>query len=260
MKRLVMGIVALLLCAGASSGAEGPGGPKSYQGEWSLNNWKPGDSLRLELTRRTSTSSWTWSCDLPFSDLSGLTREQLRAARSAVSFTIDRDAGAFVFDGTVMLGLGGGAFRFVPNPAFAPELRALGYGDLGEEDVFTMALRDVSLSFARVARRLSPQIVDAKDLVRLRDRGVDGDYLRALAESGYTGLTADDVVKLRERGVDAGFVKGLVAAGLGRASVEEIIRLREHGVDAEYVARVRASGFENLTVEQIVRLHDHGVD
>ena len=53
---------------------------KRFRGEWSLNNWSLGDSIRLKLTYHTSTSRWQWSNDRLIADLEGLTRDQLHAA------------------------------------------------------------------------------------------------------------------------------------------------------------------------------------
>ena len=79
-------------------------------------------------------------------------------------------------------------------------------------------------------------------------------------DSGRERLQADEIVRLRDHGVDPEFVKGLVSVRQGLAGVDDIIKLREHGVDAEYVARIETAGFTGLSVDQIIRLREHGID
>src|SRR4029450_1247602 len=102
-------------------------GGKDVKGAWSLNNWIPGSSVHLTMKHASGSSRWVWSTDHPVSDLRGLTREQLRSASATVKFTMERDAGTFEFEGSMMLGLGSGDFRFRPDPTFTDKLVALGY-------------------------------------------------------------------------------------------------------------------------------------
>src|SRR5262245_44664367 len=83
------------------------------RGTWAVNNWIPGDEVHLVLKLGTATSRWTWGSTHPLADLKGLTREQLRAGRAEVSFTVERDAGVFFMTGTSTLGFASGEFRFV---------------------------------------------------------------------------------------------------------------------------------------------------
>jgi len=225
-------IAGFVLCTamGLAAGAADEAPPR--MGTWSLNNWTPGDDVHLSLSYRNATTRWEWSSDQPVADLKGLTAEQRHAAHSSVAFTLQRDAGTFAFDGSVMLGIGRGGYRFVPDPVYASKLSALGYEPIGDNptSIMLMAVRDVSLEFAAEVKY---SLKDAKtsDLVRLKDHGVDLDFFRSLAAAGQANLTADDVVKLHD-----------------------------HGVRADYVARISSAGYGDLTVDQIIKLHDHGVD
>jgi len=233
MNRISTTIGGLLLgagfCLAANAAAEAP--PPT--GTWKINNWTPGDALHLTLAYRKTTTRWEWGNDQPIADLHGLTSEQLHAPHASVAFTLQRDAGTFFFEGTLMLGIGRGEYRFVPDPTYAAKMGALGYGAIGDDAVSIMllAVRDVSLEFANEVKKAGLKDVAISDLVRLQDHGVDLDFIRALAKTGATNMTADDVV-----------------------------RLRDHGVRPDYVARIHAAGYEDLTVDQIIRLHDHGVD
>lgn len=281
----------ILVCAGSFLIAHASDAPPRFQGKWSLSNWTTGDSLRLSMKYHARNTHWQWSSDQPLADLRGLTLEQLHAARTPVKFTLARDAGTFAFEGTVMLGLGSGDYRFVSDPSFTAKLGALGYDAVREADasIMMMAVRDISIAYAGEVKRsgLRDVAVDdlvrfrdhgvelefirdltmigcadlsADDVVRLRDHGVDSRYVEGLDDSGYGRQAADDIVKLRDHGIEPAFIKGLLAARPGPYSIDDLITLRDHGVDSRYVARIQAAGFKELTVDQIVRLRDHGVD
>jgi hypothetical protein len=289
MRHKAIAMCGTFLCAGMLLAADAAASVDRATGTWDLNNWTSGDTLHLTLKSRSGPSRWQWGSDQLISDLRGLTRDQLHAARASVTFTMVRDAGTFAFDGTVMLGIGRGDFHFIPDPTFALKLSALGYATIGEDDLPNMAIRDISIAYAGEVRRSGLRDVGLQDLVRFRDHGVEGGFLRALKVSGYSDLVADDIIALRDHGVDAPYLEGLADSGLGKRTaddivtlrdhgiepafvrdllvarpgaygVDDLVRLREHGVDPRYVARIQAAGFKDLTVDEIVRLREHGVD
>jgi len=231
MKKLSITIGGVLLCAGLCLTAYAADAATPVKGTWSLNNWTPGDTAHLTVAYRNATTRWEWGNDQPLEDLHGLTSEQRHSAHASVSFTMDRDAGTFAFEGTLTLGLGRGDFRFVPNPTYATKLGVLGYETIGEDELLNLALRDVSLAFATEVKTSGLKDVTVSDLLRLKDHGIDGEFVRALRSPGAPVLSADDIIKLHD-----------------------------HGVKPEYVARVQSAGYPDLTVDQIIKLHDHGVD
>jgi hypothetical protein len=224
---------ALLLASGLVRAAAAPENSHPFLGEWSLNNWTGGDGTQLKMSYRNATTHWQWASDQPLADLHGLTPENLRTLHTQVAFTMDRDAGKFVFEGSLTLGVGSGRYRFVPDPTYRGKLAALGVGEIGEDDVSLMmlAMRDVSYAFAAEVMGLGLHGVVVGDLVRFLDHGVDLSFIRELQKTGYPNLTPDDVV-----------------------------RMRDHGVDPQYLTRIRTAGFDSLTVDQVIKLHDHGVD
>jgi hypothetical protein len=232
-KNISLTIGGILLCAGLCLAARAADDAPPLKGTWSLSNWTSGDSLRLNLSYRNPTTRWEWGSDQPLLDLQGLTGEQLHSAHASVSFTLQRDAGTFAFEGTLLLGIGRGGYRFVPDPSYALKLSALGYEPIGGDDIsiMLMATRDISLAYASEVKLSGLRDVAVSDLVRLKDHGAGLDFIHELAATGHPNLTADDVIKLRD-----------------------------HGVDSEYVARIQSAGYGDLTVDQIIKLHDHGVD
>lgn len=260
MKWIIVTLAGLLIGAGlyVAAGSAVDAGPR--EGEWRVNNWVPGRSVHLTMKYQRLASRWEWGVDLALDELQGLTSDQLHAAHADVSFSLKRDAGAFACAGSVILGIGGGAFRFVPDPDFAAKLAALGFGTVEPDEQFALAVRDVSLEFAEAVKAAGIAEVSVRDLVRFRDHGIEAPLLREMASAGYLGLTAGDVVRFQDHGIDGEYLRGLVRSGHPQFPAPDVVRLHDHGVDPEYVARVQASGFGPMSAEQIVKLHDHGVD
>jgi hypothetical protein len=218
---------ALGLAALAADKAAMPGGT------WKLSNWTLNDSVSLRLSYHERGTHWEWGTTHEISDFKGLEKDQLRSLSTPVAFTLERDAGVFFFEGTVILGVGRGNYHFVASPSYAAKLAELGYETIDGQDssLMFLAVRDLSFAYAKEVKRLGIANLKVPDLVRFLDHGIDLEFMRELAATGYPGLTADD-----------------------------IILLRDHGIDAPYIARIQAAGFKGVTVDQIVQLHDHGVD
>ena len=255
-------VAGILLCAGSFLIAHASDDARKLQGQWSLSNWTTGDSLRLTMKYHARDTHWHWTSDQPVADLHGLTLKQLHAAHTPVKFTLERDAGTFAFEGTVMLGIGSGAYRFVSDPRFTAKLGALGYDTAGEDEVsvMMMAVRDISIAYAGEVKRSGLRDVALNDLVRLRDHGVELAFIRDLTMIGYANLSAGDVVRLLDHGVESGFIRTLKSSGYPDLSSGEIVVLRDHGVDSRYVEDLEDSGFGKQAVDDIVSLRDHGID
>jgi hypothetical protein len=249
-----LALVASLTAAGA------PEASRDVKGTWSLNNWIPGSSVHLTLKHRSGSSRWQWGTDQPLSDLRGLTKDQLHAASSPVKFTLARDAGTFSFEGSVMMGLGTGEFGFTPDPTFAAKLQALELRTVPDQDLFGMAIRDISIAYASEVMRSGIKGASVRDLSRFLDHGVELSFIRELTSIGTTNLSPDDVIKLRDHGVEADLLRALKAAGYGDLASSDIVKLRDHGVDAAYIEGLQDSGSERLHADEIVRLRDHGID
>jgi hypothetical protein len=74
--------------------------------------------------------------------------------------------------------------------------------------------------------------------------------------AGYDKLSAEQLVRLRDHGVSGAYVRDLGAQGFKNVPLEDVVRSKDHGVSAEYVADMKALGFKDLTLDQIVRLRD----
>src|SRR6185436_7172513 len=93
--------------------------PGEITGLWTAepSTWKEaaasGPTVQLSLSRRRGThGNSQHSNAVALAELRGLTAEQMSAGASSVSFTLERDAGRFSFEGTFRRGDGAGHFTF----------------------------------------------------------------------------------------------------------------------------------------------------
>lgn len=241
-------------------------------------------SLQFSVEREHSQ----WSHSVELADFTGLTDAQLRSSGNApVKFSLTRGAGTVALDGIFGDGEGAGRFTFTPNAKYADELRSLGVpsSELDEEELFSLAILDVSAQFIRDMQALgyrgpledykrfrihgaSPQFVrdmqalgyrdlSAEDLVRFRIHGVSADYVRAMNELGYKP-SAEDLVRFRIHGVSPDLVKTLNGLGYHNVAAEDLVRFRIHGVSSEYLHELKELGYTPVA-EDLVRMRIHGV-
>lgn len=86
------------------------------------------------------------------------------------------------------------------------------------------------------------------------------DFLDALREAGYKGLSADDLIAIRNAGVSATFLRQLKSYGIAPMPTRDLVALANSGVDARYVAGLRAAGYANVSVTDMVALANAGVE
>jgi hypothetical protein len=99
-----------------------------------------------------------------------------------------------------------------------------------------------------------------KQLIALRDHGVDRAFIEQMRAAGVEDLGVDDFIELYDHGVDAEFVRELGEMGFTNLTRDQLIELYEHGVDAEFVREMRGLGFNNLTPGEWVTLRDEGAE
>jgi hypothetical protein len=104
---------------------------------------------------------------------------------------------------------------------------------------------------------IRPEIAQLADAAMF---GVDEDFVRALREAGYTGLTISDLIELAKYGVDKDFIEGLQRAGYTGLSAEELVEMAKYGADAEFVEHMRSLGFTDLSPEELAHMAKVGVN
>jgi hypothetical protein len=261
---VVAGAVALVSAAAVVRSAGGASAG-DITGTWTAEpaNWKGasagGPLVQLSLSRRRGTQgSSQHSNAVALAELRGLTADQMGAAASSVTFTLERDAGRFSFDGTFRRGEGAGHFTFTGRPEFVTAMRGLGYA-LDDEKLYSMAVLDVSREFVRQLDALGYARLALDDLLSLRIHGATPDFIRQLQSLGYRRLSAEDLVSLRIHGASPEFVRQLRELGYESVSAEELVSMRIHGVSPEFVKELKSLGYDHVAPEDLVSMRIHGV-
>lgn len=253
----------------------------TINGTWSIApSSAPGD-VYLELRIDEPSHHNSRGRDVPLSSI-GLSERQLHSEQR-VTFSIVRNAGTFVCDGTLNDGRGGGSMSFTASSAWTQAMSGRGY-TVSEEQQVSAAMIDLSVSYVDSLAAAGYSHVPYEKLVALRALGVDQSYIRSMrAAFGGGSIDAEQLISLRALGVteafvegigaagttisspqqavqfralhvDAAFVRDMANAGYVHLSPEELVQLRALGIDAAYVERVKAHGFGHPTIDQLVRM------
>ena len=218
-----------------------------------------GPLVQLTLSRRRGThGNSQHSNPVALAELRGLTADQMSAGASSVSFTLERDAGRFSFEGTFRRGEGAGHFTFAPRPEFVAAMRGLGY-TVDDEKLYSMAILDVSREFVRQLDGLGYSRLELDQLLSLRIHGADPAFIREVKDLGYDHLPVDDLVGFRIHGATPDFIRQMQSLGYRHLSAEDLVSLRIHGASPEFVRQLRDLGYERVSAEDLVSMRIHGV-
>jgi len=188
----------------------------SITGEWIAEfSRKNPDEVQFTIIRRGERRGQHTSSDgIPLTELQGLTREQAFGPRAEVNFRIVREAGTFQCEGFFKEGRGAGQWSLTINQNFVSAMRAHGYNNLSEDDLFTAAV------------------------VNVKAKTVDD-----LEAAGYDRLTWDEVVEASIFKVTAEFIREMKAAGFDNLTFKKLVEARIFDVDSKFVKEVEAMGF-----------------
>ena len=205
--RLLRSRLLPLLVVGALAAARpGRALPQELQGRWLLD-FEREDRVQLTMKRESprhhSESSW----GLRPGDLRGLVRPS-GSAEAPARFELVRDAGTVFFEGRLDAKGGSGRFRFVPSPGFESAWESSGRPPLTSEEVYGMAIHDVSRRFIADLAALGYRDAPVADLLALRIHGATAEWIRELHALGYAKVSLDDLVAFRIHGVSgAGWLR-----------------------------------------------------
>jgi beta-lactamase regulating signal transducer with metallopeptidase domain len=91
-----------------------------------------------------------------------------------------------------------------------------------------------------------------------RESGYE-DFIGAIKELGYTGLSADEMAAFKAQAVTPDFIREMNALMNQKLSVDQLTAFRVHGVTQKFVSELRSSGFTNLSADQLTAFRIHGV-
>ena len=254
----IAGALALsfLLAVLAQGRAEPPAAParKVDRGQWTAERMEDGDiHLQISYKHGEKEGRSTHGTNYEASELVGLT------TGNDVRFELRRAAGTFHFEGRYDGETGQGTFSFQPNPSYAPEMARLGYR-VKEGDFFKLALFDVTPAFAAELKSLGYGDAGLDTLVEFRIFGVTPEFIRELAAAGHRDLPAEKLVELRIHGATPELAREMAELGYGDLSLDRLVEFRIHGVTPEFVREIAGAGHEGVSAEDLVSMRIHGVD
>jgi hypothetical protein len=258
MKRIATLTLVVCLFAAAASAA-------SVDGAWTAvaDEKRPG-SLYFNITRgKSNQTGRTMSVDA----FSGLTVAQIGApAMTPVTFAMRREAGTISFEGTFRGGKGAGQYTFAPDNRYPDAVRALGVAfDLHhrrreqsvEEDLFTLALHDVSTAYIR-SMIAEGYKVDLDDYLSMRIFEVTPEYIREMRSLGFSDISHDELIASRIHRVTPQYVRETRAAGWN-LTLDELQSSRIHGATPQFAAEMKQLGFAKLSHDDLVSFRIHRV-
>lgn len=178
---------------------------------------------------------------------------------STKRFEIRRDAGTFVCTGKLSSASGSGSATFLPNAAYAEELRTQGFPPLSSREQLDFAMFDISPSIVAQCRSIFGDI-EPSDVLTITALKVPLPYAAAMRAVVHTA-TPKDILSLR-----AFKMSSEEAAAFERSRGErpftanDIITLKIAGVDPQYVADLNSVGYGNFSAVEITVLHTNNVN
>jgi beta-lactamase regulating signal transducer with metallopeptidase domain len=132
------------------------------------------------------------------------------------------------------------------------EARADAAARASDESRVAATVAAASSQFAMAQAQLAQ--VAATAASRERD-----DFLQALHDGGFIGLSVGDLIAIHNAGVSPAFLRELHAEKLTPMPVGDLINLASAGVGAKFIAEALKAGYGQLSCAEMVALSDAGV-
>ena len=220
-------------------------GSVTYSGTPGMVHFASSDPARATVTPTRATSrSLRFAASIPVRADSPNSNTSPTPARSSC-------------EGRFSFGAGSGSYTFQANPRFVAELQQLGYDAPREDQLFNMAVMQVTLDFARGIREAG-LLASTDQLVELRIHGVSLPYIRETQNAGYRDFTARDYVEMKIHGVSTDFLRALKHAGYDIPS-RQVIEMKIHGIGVEYIRDLGIYGLKPEPAD-LVQMKIHGID
>lgn len=255
-----------ILVAGAGANNISP--QTAVTGEWTAKVEENSQQINLNFNRFSAKGGkHNMGQTFEFTEFQGLTREQALNG-GPVKFSLVREAGTIVCEGSFQNGKGSGTFRFDANPSFVTGMKSRGFdfeerssshGD-PQEKLFAAAALNVTTTLADDLRSAGFENLVVEDLFKAAIFKVDSKFAREMKVSGFPNLEMEDLVKARIFKIDAELVTKATQMGFDKEPFESLVKMQIFKVTPEFVAEVRGEGLSDLSLEELVKLRIFKID
>jgi hypothetical protein len=269
---LGISLLAMASLSGTSAGAQ-----KVSTGVWTASLEKQESGINLHFGREIGVtqsgekyvSRNEFGQTYQFAEL-GLSREQVMKG-GPVTFSLVREAGTIVCEGSFQDGKGSGTFRFTRNSAFVSAMKSRGFdfdevesswkkGQLSEDKVFTAAVLNVTTVLADDLLSAGFGKLHVDDLFKAKIFKIDSAFMREMKATGFPNMDMGDLVKARIFKIDAEFVRQATQMGFDKEPFESLVKMRIFKVTPEFLAEVRNEGLKDISIEDSVKLRIFNID
>lgn len=188
---------------------------------------------RLRISHARSSSDQT--LDGSRADFAAAEAELRRAAAGPVSFSIVHQSGTLSCTGDMRRAFDGdGRCRFTSDAGFEQRLAERGLAPGERASLLAMLLTGATIELADGLAGAGVRADDANDLIAAAALHLTPDYVRDI-NAGPLKLTAlDDAFAYKALGIDGAYLRGLAEAGYTTLSPEEVMGMKATGVSPDY--------------------------
>jgi hypothetical protein len=242
----------------------------NIEGAWTAAvDEKRADRIYVNITRGRFHNNGS---TMRIADFTTLTRAQIDAqTMTPVQFELRREAGKTSFEGTFRRGKGAGQFTFTGNRAYLDTIRALGVPldlhkrkhridgeipDSAEDDLFSLALHDVSTAFIKSMQSEGFK-VGLEKYLEMRIFDITPEYIREMRSLGFRDIDVDELVASKIHRVTPEYIRKMRAADWD-LTLDELQSSSIHGATPEFAAEMRKLGY-TLDFDDLVSFRIHKV-
>ena len=249
------------------------------------------DTIAMEFKNIIKNHTWNDGGDFAVREFSSIPNGK------KATFTVSRDGGTMIFNGSFDGDGGLGHFKFIPNKKYIAYLTTIEAGKFDEHDVLTLMVTDVSLQYLKAVAdngytniaanafgglkyfKVSPadlrywkhsgvKEITEMSLISAKINKIDSNYVRSIQKLGYRDITFQQLTILKNENITPEYIKSILqarqsgknneSAAADNPELSEIINAKYENLDSDYIRSIEACGY-NLTQQELSQFKRLGI-